>query len=283
MVLVPAGSFRAGSVGSSDCSFGMDDTDNPPRELETSSFLIDRTAVTNQRYQEFLAEVTGTTEFDHPDAPPGRDHLPAHRHDPRFNSPELPVVGVDWYDAWAFTRWAGGDLPSEEQWEKAARGTDGRTHPWGNDFGPALAHYVESAFGRKVENLAELEDVLVTVEPEAFQPGRSRRFPPVPLIPADALPAGASPYGALQMSGNVWEMTRTNFFSREDMDPFFKGRSPVEFMNRKDAFYVIRGGAWTSPPVCLSTFYRGRDLLTDRHNEVGFRCVYPTGGSRAPG
>jgi gamma-glutamyl hercynylcysteine S-oxide synthase len=77
------------------------------------------------------------------------------------------------------------------------------------------------------------------------------------------------------MSGNVWEITRTNYYGRRDMDPFFRGRQPVEFMNRREAFHVLRGGTWTSPPVCLATWYRGKDLLTDKHNEVGFRCVYP--------
>jgi len=77
------------------------------------------------------------------------------------------------------------------------------------------------------------------------------------------------------MAGNVWELTRTNFSSRQDLDPFFRGRRPVEFRNRKEAFPVLRGGTWTSPPVCLATCYRGKALLTDRRNEVGFRCVYP--------
>jgi formylglycine-generating enzyme required for sulfatase activity len=77
------------------------------------------------------------------------------------------------------------------------------------------------------------------------------------------------------MSGNAWEITRTNYFTREDMDPFFRGRSPRDFLHRRDAFHVIRGGAWTSPAPCLTTHYRGRDLITDRHSEIGFRCVYP--------
>ena len=100
-------------------------------------------------------------------------------------------------------------------------------------------------------------------------------MPAQPVLAADSLPSGASPYGLLHMAGNVWEMTRTNFFTRKDMDPFFKGRQPVEFMNRQDAFFVLRGGTWTSPPVCLTTYYRGKDLITDVHNEIGFRCVYP--------
>ncbi|MFD5871077.1 SUMF1/EgtB/PvdO family nonheme iron enzyme [Streptomyces sp. NPDC060322] len=280
-LLVPAGPFRAGSSITQKNAFRMDDTDNPPRIVELPSFLIDRTAVTNRRYVRFLDDAGDDTAFDHPDQPARRDRRPAHLHDARFGMPDLPVVGIDWYDAWAFAGWAGGALPTENQWEKAARGTDGRNYPWGERFDPSLAHYVESAFGRQVSDLDELEELLVMVEPHELTftaddpPLTEHVFPDRPLVPATALPRGTSPYGALQMSGNIWEMTRTNFFSREDMDPFFRGRKPSEFMNRKDAFHVIRGGAWTSPPPCLTTFYRGRDLITDRHNEIGFRCVYP--------
>lgn len=267
VVHVPAGPFVAGATVTTIGPFNMDETDNQLRTVELPAFDIDRTAVSNERYAKFLADVAGTTEFDHPEQPAPSDHRPAHWHDPRFNQPELPVVGVDWFDAWAFARWSGGSLPSEEQWEKAARGVDGRVFPWGNEWDATRVNYVERAFGAEVRDLAELEALLVTVGP--------RDTPAQPVLAAESLPRGASPYGLLHMSGNVWEMTRTNFFARADMDPFLRGRRPVEFMNRPEAFYVLRGGTWTSPPVCLTTYYRGKDLVTDKHNEIGFRCVYP--------
>lgn len=267
VVHVPAGPFIAGATVKSVGPFNMDDTDNALRAVDLPAFLIDRTTVTNRRYNKFLADAAGTDEFDHPDQPARPDHASAHRHDPRFNAPDLPVVGVDWYDAWAFAKWAGAALPSEDQWEKAARGVDGRVFPWGNDWDPSRANYVERAFQTEVHDLAELERLLRTVTPHDV--------PAQPVLAADSLPSGASPYGLLHMAGNVWEMTRTNFFTRKDMDPFFKSRQPVEFMNRQDAFFVLRGGTWTSPPVCLTTYYRGKDLITDVHNEIGFRCVYP--------
>ncbi|WP_030611390.1 SUMF1/EgtB/PvdO family nonheme iron enzyme [Streptomyces sclerotialus] len=265
-VLVPGGPFMAGSRATEIGPFRMDDTDNPPRVVELPAFWIDRTAVTNERYARFLAEAAGSTRFAHPDEPEGKDHTPAHWRDRRFNGPSLPVVGIDWYDAWAFAKWAGGRLPSEDEWEKAARGSEGCRYPWGNDWDPARAQCVLSAYEvEELRDLADLERLLVRT---------SLTWPPRPVLPADALPDGASPYGALQMAGNVWEITRTNFFSRQDMQPLFKGRRSKEFMNRPEAFHVLRGGTWTSPPVCLTTYYRGKDLLTDRHNEVGFRCVY---------
>ena len=265
-VLVLGGPFHAGSDDTRMGPFQMKEGDNPSRLLTLPDFWIDRTTVTNARYRRFLDDIGTSTECDHPDQQPGRSHRPAHDHDRRFNRPDLPVVGIDWYDAWSFCRWAGGMLPSEHEWEKAARGTDGRRFPWGDEWDTSLVNYVERSYGRKVYDLPELESLLVETTSDSV--------PADPVLPADCLPGGASPYGALQMSGNVWELTRTNYFTSEDMDPFFRGRHPQEFMNRKDAFHVLRGGTWTSPPVCLTTYYRGKDLITDQHNEVGFRCMY---------
>ncbi|MEU9078620.1 formylglycine-generating enzyme family protein [Kitasatospora sp. NPDC004745] len=265
VVLVPGGPAIIGADEKPD-AFRMAQDDSTLRAVDVPAFLVDRTTVTNARYREFLEEVGDSGEFDHPDQPLERSHRPVHWHDPRFNAPDFPVVGVDWYDAYAFARWAGGTLPSEVQWEKAARGVDGRRYPWGQQWDPERVNYVERSFGEQVADLDSLEALLITIEQGAN--------PEHPVLPADALPQGASPYGVLQMSGNVWELTRTNFYTGEDMDPFFKGRHPLDFMNRKEAFHVLRGGTWTSPPACLTTFYRGKDLITDRHNEVGFRCVY---------
>lgn len=266
VVLVPGGPFIAGANVDEIGSFQMDNTDNPLRIVESQTFWIDRTAVTNARYGEFLAAAWGDKKFAHPDEPEQKDYTPAHWRDVRFNDPSFPVVGIDWYDAWAFAKWAGGRLPSEDEWEKAARGTDGRIYPWGNEWDPAKGQSVLSAYGcNDIADLPTLEGLLLQTTLE---------WPPHPVVAADALPRGASPCGALNMAGNVWEMTRTNFFTKTDMAPFFAGKKSSAFMNRPEAFHVLRGGTWTSPPVCLTTFYRGKDLLTDRHNEVGFRCIY---------
>jgi gamma-glutamyl hercynylcysteine S-oxide synthase len=266
-VHVRAGPFVAGTLpgATADDVYRMDLSDNPLRVEQEDGFWIDRTAVSNARYAAFLEEVGSSSAFAHPDEPPGKDYTPAHWDDPRFNRPDHPVVGCDWYDAYAFAAWAGGQLPSETQWEKAARGADGRLYPWGNDWDGAHANYVGRVAGGEPCSMAELEELLFSYGCEP---------PAEPLMPVDALPEGASPYGLLQMSGNVWEMTRTNYFTRADMAPFFQRHQPFEFSHRPEAFYVIRGGTWTSPHVCLRTDFRGKDLLTDRHFEIGFRCVY---------
>jgi gamma-glutamyl hercynylcysteine S-oxide synthase len=267
VVVVPGGDFQRGDTPTAHDPFQMDDRDNPVETIRLAGFLIDRTAVSNARYAEFLDEIGTGGEFDHPEQPRNKSHVPDHWHDIRFNNPDHPVVGLDWYDAWAFAHWCGGSLPTEDQWEKAARGVGGLRFPWGDVFDGQRVHFVESAFATPVSDLQELEALLVTAD--------MLSRPAITTVPVAAHALGASPYGALQMSGNVWEMTRTNYFSREDMDPFFRDRTPIEYMHREDAFHVIRGGAWSSPIPCLAGAFRGRDLISDRHCEIGFRVAYP--------
>ncbi|MHB2021184.1 MAG: SUMF1/EgtB/PvdO family nonheme iron enzyme, partial [Candidatus Xenobia bacterium] len=231
-VYVPGGAFKAGGRPVFN-HFHMDTRDHPPATETLPGFWIDRHAVSNRRYREFLDDVGDTRKFCHPDAPAHRDLVPSHWKDPRFADADLPVVGIDWYAAWEFANWAGGMLPAELEWEKAARGTDGRAYPWGA-WDAARANHVERALGRMPNNLHEHDELLRAV---------SDTFPEAPLLPVDALPEGDSPYGVRQMSGNVWEMTRTNFVTRQDMNPFLKGRSPAEYLTRPEALYTIRGGA----------------------------------------
>jgi formylglycine-generating enzyme required for sulfatase activity len=81
------------------------------------------------------------------------------------------------------------------------------------------------------------------------------------------------------MLGNAWEYTCTNHATGQDLRPRFRGLRPVEFMNAPEAQVVLKGGAWSSIPELTSAAFRGIDLLTDRHCEIGFRCVYRPGPS----
>jgi formylglycine-generating enzyme required for sulfatase activity/predicted Ser/Thr protein kinase len=132
MVRVPEGEFTYGSA-----------TPNPgevsARSEKTGTYFIDRFEVTNEQYGLFYAHVTATNDHSrcHPDEDAGtkqRAHKSAFWADPVYNGPKHPVVGVTWYDAYAYAAWAGKRLPSEREWEKAARGKTGWTYPWGNDW-----------------------------------------------------------------------------------------------------------------------------------------------------
>jgi formylglycine-generating enzyme required for sulfatase activity len=150
MVLVPGGSFLFG-------------TQRVSRALP--AFYIDKYPVTNRQYEAFC-RATGY-------------RWPKYYTDPRFNGPDIPVVGISAADALKYCRWVGKDLPTEEQWEKAARGTDGRAYPWGEDE-PKNGI---GCFGQ---------------DPESGSP-----------CPVSAHPATRSPSGAVDLAGNVWEWTST--------------------------------------------------------------------------
>jgi iron(II)-dependent oxidoreductase len=170
MVLVPAGSYEDGMnpremarvvARLREPVVNFYRTEFPRQRKTLPAFYIDRYEVTNERYARFRKE-TGHRE-------------PRYANYPQFNRGRQPVVGVGWADAEAYCRWAGKRLPSEEEWEKAARGTDGRIWPWGNE--PDDSRYN----GRKRANFAPID--------------------------VGSFPPGNSPYGASDMAGNVWEMT----------------------------------------------------------------------------
>ena len=172
MVLVPAGPFVMGTdevaLEEAAQEYGitkpwvLDAT--PAHRVNLPAFFIHRHEVTNAAYLRFV-EAMGFPRLPH--WPSGR---------PTPEQERLPVVYVDWEEAQAYCRWIGGRLPTEEEWEKAARGPDGRLYPWGNEFDGQRA------------NVGGLYPVLLTV---------------------GSLASGNSPYGLSDMIGNVWEWTES--------------------------------------------------------------------------
>lgn len=198
-------------------------SNRPQHKVYLDAFAIDRTEVTKAAFAEFIQQ-TGYQAA-------GWDERMLTEH------ANEPVVGVVWRDADAFCRWAGKRLPSEAEWEKAARGTDGRRYPWGNTWDPACANTTESSHG----------DVL----------------------PVGSFPAGVSPYGALDMAGNAAEWVADYFeFDYYTRAPDYNPLGPSSVLD-----HGLRGGSWASPAVQVQTFFRDSSHSTEPNPRLGFRCA----------
>ena len=256
MVYVPEGEFTMGSNNG-------DSDEQPVHTVYLDAYWIDQTEVTNAMFTLFVertgyqtdAEGIGSSyvfdgtnwndvsgaDWQHPQGPSsGLAGLNDH-----------PVVHVSWNDAEVYCGWAGVRLPSEAEWEKAARGTDGRTYPWGN----------QSLAG----NLLNFADINLNVDWADRNVDDGYQF----TAPVGSYPAGASPYGALDMAGNVWEWVEDwygeTYYSQS---PESNPTGPASGQYR-----VLRGGSWVSYGVDLRSAYRywgGPDL---RNYVIGFRCV----------
>jgi formylglycine-generating enzyme required for sulfatase activity/energy-coupling factor transporter ATP-binding protein EcfA2 len=187
LVEIPAGPFL---MGSSDADNDADSDEKPQHEISLPTYSIGKTLVTNAQWRRFIAQ-GGYTTRDYWTAAGWQwreqknIRQPEFWDNPKFNGDNQPVVGVSWYEAVAYCRWlsdATGQafyLPSEAEWEKAARGPDGRIYPWGNVWEPGYCNSKELDLGQ--------------------------------TAPVGSFPAGTSPYGALDMAGNVWEWCATKY------------------------------------------------------------------------
>ena len=261
-VSIPAGSLPLWLPGGADPAwFAVDE--RPGVMVEVDAFAIDTDAVTHARYDEFLRWIDehGHT-YCHHDEPPAKSHLPEVAFGVR--PPEHPVVGVDWYDAYAFAGWSGKSLPSEDQWEYAARGAEGLRYPWGSSHEPDRCRNACTTFGVELTDGGAWRALLRTVH------ASERR---VTTAPVGAYERSVSPFGARQMSGNVWEWTETRFVDRERFDPRLGTLERHETLGLWNAFVTVKGGSWSSAGDMLSPRYRAGQHLLTRSAEIGFRCV----------
>ena len=213
-VHIPAGPALLGGAGYSSMA--------GPARFNLKGFYIDRFEVSNARYKAFT-KVTGHSE-------------PAFFDDPEFNRPDQPVTGVSRDDAESFCKWAGGRLPTEIEWEKAARGTDGRKYPWGN------AERLDFAY-------------LKGEAPAAI----------------GSHPGDISPYGVMDMAGNVSEWVSDFRVAGNVCVPGFVQPADSRLQMRG----YLRGNNFQGLPHMTRLHHRLWDYSDTVSEFFGFRCVYP--------
>lgn len=250
MVLVPAGAFEMGSTEEEvEAAYQLakqfyDDVDRAWYESEkprhwvwVNAIYMDMQKVTMGEYKVFMRE-TG-----HRDLPEWIVNY--------MGSDQYPVIGVSWEDADAYCRWAGKRLPTEAQWEKAARGIDGRRFPWGlQPVDGKRANYCDANCDSPWKDNSQND---------------GHRY----LSPVEAYELGKSFYGIDDLAGNVWEWVQDWY----DGDYYRNSpeRNPV---NEKEGQYrVVRGGSWNSDASFLRASFRGWRDPDNRTDFVGFRCA----------
>jgi formylglycine-generating enzyme required for sulfatase activity len=224
MRLVPAGEFNMGSEHG-------EQQEAPLHTVYLAAYYIDKYEVTNSLYK-------ACVDAEACDLPKQLD---------LYNSPsyaEHPVVNVDWFMASAYCEWRAEDLPTEAQWEKAARGTDERTYPWGNELTCADVIFLDNRVPQQCNNGGG-------------------------TIPVGTNPNNVSPYGAYDMAGNVWEWVAdwwdTQYYA---VSPHANPIGPTAGEHK-----VVRGGSWNNLPIDLRTTTRNWDDQFFYHFLLGFRCT----------
>jgi len=239
-----------GFVIDNDRSLG--DTDEEPvHEVTLDTFWIDKYEVSSKQFAEFLNA--------HPDDSARYFELGSAvtielkdgRYQPRPGLERLPANRVSWYGADAYCRWVGKRLPTEAQWEKAARGDDQRMFPWGNEWP---------------------ENARVTFRRKFAKSGFAV------MEPVDALPQGKSPYGAHHMAGNVWEWVDDWYDSDYyEESPPDNPKGPASGISK-----TLRGGNWYYKAYYMRTTYRFNERPDVFKVWQGFRCARPFTGEEKP-
>jgi len=219
MVTVPAGSFIMG------CDTGELD-EQPPHEVDLPAFEIDQFEVTNADFARFVEATGYQTDAE-------KEGLSRNWRDAAKGKDDHPAVYVSWNDAQAFCQWLGKRLPAEAEWEKAARGTDGRLYPWGNDYDPSKLNGKDSGIRG--------------------------------TAPVGSFPEGVSPYEVFDMAGNVWEWTADWY------EPYPGCTFQSDYFGQK--YRVLRGGGWFETAEWVRTAVRNANSEIAANDDLGFRCA----------
>ena len=211
-VLIPAGDFLMGVIKGKE---------NPVHTVYLDAFYIDALEVTNAEYRAFM-EATNR-------------NAPSYWQDPKYNADKQPVVGVTYEDAQAYCQWRNKRLPTEAEWERAARGPHSRLFPWGDRFDKERTNTRES----------------------------KHRQP----LPVGSYPKGMSLEGVYDMSGNVWEWCQDWFDKNYYLQTATKNPTGPETGKKR----VIRGGGWTAPHTDMGL--RRGEKPNKTYPSLGFRCA----------
>ncbi len=238
LMLIPASEFKMGSDRAR-----TSDQNRPQFTVALSDYQIDKYPTTNIQYARFVAEAGYRPPLDWRD---GRMPMDKELH---------PVTMVSWYDAYNYCSWAGKRLPSEAEWEKAARGVDARRWPWGERMDTKRLNTYYSVGS---------------------------------TTPVTQFPEGASPYGVMDMAGNVFEWLDDDFESYANSDApaeLFKGKvgvvntpadramKVVDLVGVDAKYKVLRGGSWKSDPFSTTTYHRNYSWPHYASDFFGFRCA----------
>jgi formylglycine-generating enzyme required for sulfatase activity len=212
---------------------GQDKGVMPPHPVQLRSFWIDRIEVTNAQYAHCVME-----RVCQPPVRVSSYSRPEYFRNPKYDS--YPVIYVTWNDADSFCRWADGRLPTEAEWERAARGLDRRYYPWGNAAPEPSRLNFDFSFGD--------------------------------TSPAGSFPFGASPYGVLDMAGNIAEWVADWFqLDYYATSPISDPTGPVATKS-----HVVRGGSWPDDPNVVRSDLRVGYLPDSAFVNIGFRCAEST-------
>jgi len=219
LVEIPGGVF---TMGRDD---GADD-EGPAHEVDLPTFYIEIFEVTNAQFAAFVNDTNYVTDAEQTGSTGWRGYYIQ-------GKDNQPAVKVSWNDATAYCDWADRRLPTEAEWEKAARGPDGNLYPWGNNWNADNANVKESGFRGTTQ--------------------------------VGSFAAGASPYGVFDMGGNVWEWTADWY------QPYPGNTVPDDFYGEK--FRVVRGGGWFDEPDQVLTVNRSSTSPKAANDDIGFRCA----------
>jgi len=235
MLFVPEGTFQMGS-DENDSEASADEL--PQHSVTLDAFWIDHTEVSNAQYSLCVNSGACTDSI--------------YANTKAYNGSDHPAVGVSWKDADNYCRWAGGRLPTEAEWEYAAKGKNGFIYPWGNVFDGYLVNSCDLNCNESWAD-GDIDD--------GYQES----------APVGSFPGGASWVGALDMAGNVWEWIWdwcAGYTTGHQINPDGPDSGHCK---------IIRGGAWASPPAGIRTTHRiiGTSEIAPsiRHPNIGFRCV----------